>query len=165
MQLNNAAVPAVPHMSEAELEAVRTRADVAIAVVDERDSNAVLGFLLALRPGADYDSENYRWFEGRGADGIYVDRIVVAESARGLGLGATLYSSVFAAAGAEGRAEVTCEVNLEPPNPGSLAFHARLGFVEVGRQSTKSGSVVVSLMAAPITRDVIGVARPGGAQS
>ena len=28
-----------------------------------------------------------------------------------------------------------CEVNLAPPNPESLKFHARIGFREVGRQA------------------------------
>ena len=46
-----------------------------------------------------------------------------------------------------GLGEVTCEVNLEPPNPASLAFHARLGFRQVGEQVTKGGSVRVALLA------------------
>jgi predicted GNAT superfamily acetyltransferase len=58
---------------------------------------------------------------------------------------------VVDAARAAGRAEVTCEVNLDPPNPGSEAFHARLGFKQVGVQSTKGGAVTVSLLAAPVT--------------
>ena len=45
---------------------------------------------------------------------------------------------------------MTCEVNLEPPNPESLAFHDRLGFGRVGEQATKGGSVVVALL----SRDV-----------
>ena len=61
-----------------------------------------------------------------------------------------LYSAVFDAAQEEGRAEVTCEVNLQPPNPRSLSFHERLGFREVGRQSTKGGAFTVILMAAPV---------------
>jgi predicted GNAT superfamily acetyltransferase len=45
---------------------------------------------------------------------------------------------------------VTCEVNLDPPNPESLAFHARLGFARVGEQETKGGSVTVALLAAEL---------------
>jgi uncharacterized protein len=103
-----------------------------------------------MRPGADYESENYAFFEARGVDHLYVDRIVVAASERGAGLGAVLYEAVFAAAAAEGRREVTCEVNLDPPNPGSLAFHERLGFRSVGTQATKGGTVTVSLLAAAV---------------
>jgi predicted GNAT superfamily acetyltransferase len=29
-----------------------------------------------------------------------------------------------------------CEVNLEPPNPGSLRFHQSIGFVEVGQRQS-----------------------------
>lgn len=130
--------------------ALRAIADVALAVVDERDAGTVLGFVLALHPGSDYESENYRWFEARGTDSLYVDRIVIGEESRGRGLGQVLYERVFDAAAEEGRAEVTCEVNIEPPNPGSQLFHRRLGFEEVGRQGTKGGSVLVSLLAVPV---------------
>jgi predicted GNAT superfamily acetyltransferase len=148
--LNNAAVPAVPEMTEEDLDALREMADVALAVIDEERPQQVLGFVLAMHPGSPYDSENYRWFEERGGNGLYVDRIVVDGAVRGRGLGQVLYASVFGAAEAEGRSEVTCEVNVEPPNPGSLAFHSRLGFAEVGRQATKGGTVVVALLAAPL---------------
>jgi len=148
--LNNAAVPAVPEMTEEDLDALREMADVALAVIDDAQPQRVLGFVLAMHPGSPYDSENYRWFEQRGGNGLYVDRIVVDAAERGRGLGQVLYASVFGAAEAEGRSEVTCEVNIDPPNPGSLAFHSRLGFTEVGRQATKGGSVVVALLAAPL---------------
>jgi hypothetical protein len=42
---------------------------------------------------------------------------------------------------------VTCEVNLEPPNPVSLGFHRALGFVDVAQQDTYGGTVRVQLMA------------------
>jgi len=34
------------------------------------------------------------------------------------------------------------EIDLDPPNPESLAYHERLGFVEVGRQTLPSGKTV-----------------------
>jgi Predicted acetyltransferase, GNAT superfamily len=49
-----------------------------------------------------------------------------------------------------GASAVTCEVNLEPPNPGSLAFHHREGFRDLDTQATKGGAVVVQLMAKEI---------------
>lgn len=45
---------------------------------------------------------------------------------------------------------VTAEVNVDPPNPVSSAFHESMGFAEVGRQETYGGSVTVALMAAPV---------------
>jgi len=145
--INDDAHPAVPITSAQEFEALVAHAD--LALVAERDGEQV-GFLLALRPGRDYESENYRFFSARSNDFLYVDRIVLAPAARGAGLGRELYGRVFDAARAAGASEVTCEVNVEPPNPESLAFHAALGFTEVARQSTKGGAVVVALLAAPV---------------
>ncbi|MDO9397922.1 MAG: GNAT family N-acetyltransferase [Herbiconiux sp.] len=145
--MNRAAVPAVNDLTESELAAIVAEARLAVVAVDPAHPELVRGFVLALAPGADYASENYRWFARRGDAFLYVDRIVVAERHRSAGVGAVLYDGVFAQAAADGASEVTCEVNVEPPNPGSLAFHQRLGFREVGRQSTKGGSVVVALLA------------------
>jgi uncharacterized protein len=137
------AVPVTPLVEFAELVALST-----IALVAERDETPV-GFLLALDPGLDYASENYRFFSDRSRDFLYVDRIVLAPEARGAGLGSELYGRIFAAAARRGASEVTCEVNVAPPNPASLAFHAALGFSEIARQPTKGGTVVVALLAAP----------------
>jgi predicted GNAT superfamily acetyltransferase len=153
--LNRAAVPAVNDIDAEEMRTLLAHSRLAVAVVDPAHPDpahpdAVAGFVLALPPGVDYASENYRWFSERGTGFLYVDRIVVAEGRRSAGLGAVLYAAVFAAARADGAVEVDCEVNVEPPNPGSLAFHARLGFREVGRQATKGGAVVVALLARDI---------------
>jgi hypothetical protein len=43
---------------------------------------------------------------------------------------------------AAGAAAIALEVNVDPPNAPSLAFHARHGFGEVGRQDTPYGIVV-----------------------
>lgn len=148
LALNDAAYPAVPITGADEMAALLEHADLAVAL--QRDDD-IVAMLITVPPGRDYASENYRWFVDRGTDFRYVDRIVVAESERGHGVGAVLYALVFDAARREGRAEVTCEVNLDPPNPGSMAFHARLGFREVGRQDTKGGAVTVALLAADVT--------------
>lgn len=150
VSLNDAAHPAVPITTIDEMAGLLGVADFASVAVDQADESTVLGFVIGMRPGADYPSENFRFFQGRGTDFLYVDRIVVSEAARGSGIGRMLYDSVFTLARAEGRAEVTCEVNLLPPNPESLAFHARLGFTRVGEQDTKNGSVRVALLAAAL---------------
>lgn len=104
-------------------------------------------FLLALREGADYDSPNYRWLAQRYGEFLYIDRVVVATLQRGQGLGALLYEDLFAFARASGVAQVTCEFDLDPPNPGSARFHARFGFREVGTQWLAAGKKQVSLQA------------------
>lgn len=165
--LNNANVPAVSPADAETFARLLELSDVAFAAMSDAamsdgamsdeamsDEATLIGFVLAMWPGLDYSSENYRWFETRGTDFLYVDRIVVAEEAQNHGIGAALYEAVFDAAKVEGASEVTCEVNVEPPNPGSLRFHARLGFVEVGRQATKGDTIVVSLLAAPVPSPV-----------
>ncbi len=148
--VNDAAYPAVPITPAAELAELIAMSSVVVVV----DDAAPAGFVLGMPPGLDYQSENYLFFSARarelGTTFVYVDRIVLAAHLRGQGLGPRLYDAVFEEARRVGAAEVLCEVNLEPPNPGSLAFHTRIGFVEVGRQSTKGGANLVALLAAPV---------------
>ena len=148
LAMNNAAVPAVPPANREEISELVTIA--ALAVVAEEEPGRPIGFLLAMDPGVDYDSENYRWFAGRSESFVYVDRIVVADGQRGSGIGRALYGAAFERAREFGRAEVACEVNVRPANPDSLAFHARLGFEKLGEQETKGGAYRVALLAAPI---------------
>jgi hypothetical protein len=89
--------------------------------------------MVALGPGTAYASPNYAWVSARFDHFVYVDRIVVAPEARGMGLGRRLYGAVSAAARDAHLGRIVCEVNLMPPNPGSLAFHTALGFREIGR--------------------------------
>jgi uncharacterized protein len=90
-------------------------------------------FLIALGEKAPEVAPNYRWFAARYDRFVYVDRVVVAESARRKGLARLLYEDLFEAAALAGYPRVCCEVNSDPPNPVSDAFHAALGFAEVGR--------------------------------
>ncbi|WP_347260281.1 GNAT family N-acetyltransferase [Rudaea sp.] len=108
---------------------------------------AVAAFLLVLREGADYDSPNYRWFAARHVQFLYIDRIVVAARGQGGGLAAKLYDDLLAFAQTCGVAQLTCEFDLDPPNPASAKFHARYGFREVGRQWLGGGRKQVSLQA------------------
>jgi uncharacterized protein len=90
------------------------------------------GFLIAFDQDCDYASENFLWFKARFDRFVYVDRVVVAQAARGRGLAKALYAELFVAARAAGHSRIVCEVNSDPPNPASDAFHAALRFVEVG---------------------------------
>jgi predicted GNAT superfamily acetyltransferase len=100
-------------------------------------------FLLAFDQDAQYDSPNFLWFCARYPRFVYVDRIVVASSARGRGCARRLYRDLFEYAVRAGHERVVCEVNISPPNPASGAFHAALGFVEVGTASVYNGSRTV----------------------
>jgi hypothetical protein len=90
-------------------------------------------FLIALADRAPAIAPNYRWFAARFERFVYVDRVVVAERARGRGLGRLLYRDLMEAALNADHTTICCEVNVDPPNPVSDAFHAALAFAEIGR--------------------------------
>ena len=140
--LNEAAVPNVNALALADLDWFRTHAPY-FRVID--GPAGPVAFLIALIAGLPYDSPNYRWFSRHRDRFAYIDRIVVAASARGQGLGQALYGDLeeFARPFAT---ILACEVNLRPANPDSLRFHERFGFVEAGRQETEGGAKEVVLL-------------------
>jgi predicted GNAT superfamily acetyltransferase len=102
-------------------------------------------FLMAFRKGAAYDSPNFLWFDARFDDFVYVDRIVIHPDHRGRGLAKTLYGDVEQFAASLRVPRLTCEIDIDPPNLLSLAFHGKWGFREIGRQAPYHGSKIVSL--------------------
>jgi len=147
LALNQESVAVLSPLSRERL--AQLQGEAAIQRVIE-DRGAVVAFLLAFREGAAYDSPNYRWFANRYERFLYVDRVVVASAARGRGAGALLYCDAFEFAATHSVELVTCEYDVEPPNPASERFHARFGFSEVGRQRLDDGKRV-SLQAAKVT--------------
>ena len=109
------------------------------------EGGAVAGFLLGFGKGAAYDSPNYRWFEARYDSFAYIDRVVVAPAFRGRRLADRLYDDFETFARGRGLTALVCEVNVAPPNPVSLAFHTRRGFVEVAQQPYGEGKMVAML--------------------
>ena len=105
------------------------------------------GLLIAFDQGADYGSPNFLWFKARFSRFVYVDRVAVAETERGKGIARRLYNDLFATARDAGHERIVCEVNVDPPNPASDAFHASLGFSEIGRAELAGGKVVRYLIA------------------
>jgi predicted GNAT superfamily acetyltransferase len=104
-------------------------------------------FLIAFDQDARYDSPNFLWFRQRYPRFVYVDRIVTAAAARGRGYAQQLYFDLFEQAARAGHERVACEINLSPPNPGSDAFHAALGFAEVGSAAIHGGAKTVRYLA------------------
>jgi Predicted acetyltransferase, GNAT superfamily len=128
----------------------RLRQLVEMAFHARRIGEAVDAFLIAFDQDADYDSPNFLWFRERHPRFVYVDRIAVAASARGRGLARRLYEDLFAVAAKAGHRVVTCEVNVDPPNPASDAFHAALGFREVGNAAIHGGAKTVRYFERPL---------------
>lgn len=143
--LNNENAAELSWLEQQELSALITSSFSASRIGD------VEAFLLTFDQTATYDSPNFLWFRERYPSFVYVDRIVVAASARGRGHARRLYEDLFARAAAAGHDIVTCEVNLDPPNPGSDAFHAALGFREVGEAVIHGGKKAVRYYAKQLT--------------
>jgi predicted GNAT superfamily acetyltransferase len=165
-EADDAAVAALLHLNNAhavetsELTAERLGWMVrnAFAAWGEAGGGALL---LAFDEGAAYDSPNFEWFRARYPRFVYVDRIIVGPERRGLGVARALYEALFAEAAAAGRPFVACEVNAHPPNPGSDAFHAALGFDLAGQGSPAPGKTVRYMLRA--VGPVNGAAKDGAA--
>jgi uncharacterized protein len=141
LALNNAHAAELSWLDEDRLAMLLRRAFHA------RRIGAVDAFLLAFDENAIYDSPNYLWFRQRYRRFVYVDRVVVAPAARGGGFARLLYADLFRHAGRASHDIVVCEVNSDPPNPASDAFHAAQGFAEVGSAAIHQGSKTVRYLA------------------
>ena len=143
LALNNAAGATI-----LPLDATRMREffdEAAYFRVAEADGH-LAGFLIAMRENAAYDSPNFLWFRERYPEFLYIDRIVIAQRYRGLGLGRMFYADVTSFA--EVRVPLlTCEVFLEPRDDVSVLFHGTYGFQEVGQQLMPGVRRHVSLLA------------------
>jgi uncharacterized protein len=137
LALNNAHAQELSWLDGAALEALLAEAFHA------RRIGNLDAFIIAFDEAAAYESPNYLWFRARRERFVYVDRVAVASHARGRGLARALYEDLFAAARAAGHGVVCCEVNADPPNPASDAFHASLGFTEVGEARLPGGAKTV----------------------
>ena len=148
LELNKTAVPAVNLLNAQEIRNLFIQAEYFRSLRLDQD---VIGFLVALVPGATYESPNYRWFELHYDQFLYVDRIVIDPTHQGVGFGRMFYDKLQEFAG-QRFPRITCEVNLRPKNESSLRFHQRYGFHQVGVQETEGGTKQVSLLAYEIPR-------------
>ncbi len=140
--LNQDALPAVSSITLNDMTQFLEMADYFRII---RVKTNIAGFLLALAPGKDYHSPNYKWFEKQYSQFMYVDRIVIDPAFQGQGLGWGFYDDlkIFCQ---RYTPIITCEVNLKPKNDDSLLFHKKYGFEQVGTQKTDGGKKEVSLM-------------------
>jgi len=140
--LNQEALPAVSSTTKEEMQHFLKIVDYFKSlIIDEK----VVGFLIALTPGKDYQSLNYKWFENKYKSFMYVDRIVISPSYQGKGLGTNFYNDLCKTIN-QTITKITCEVNLKPPNEESMLFHKKYGFQQVDSQFTDNGKKEVSLM-------------------
>ncbi|MGZ5373620.1 MAG: GNAT family N-acetyltransferase [Aeromicrobium sp.] len=132
LTLNQGALEGVGTLDADRLQWIVGLSDQALVA----DFDGVIGgFVITIAPGTEYDSANYAWFEERFETHCYLDRIVVAQTHRRLGIASRLYDEI------ERALPVTLEVYAEPPNGPSLAFHAARGYDEIGRLPQGNGKV------------------------
>ncbi len=144
LALNNDHAEELSFLTQQEF---RRMADEAFCALRVGEGDALL---LAFDQEGDYQSPNFLWFKTRYPRFVYVDRIVVSPNARGRGLARLLYEELFRRAGEAGHERICCEVNAEPPNPASDAFHAALGFEEVGQAAIHDGKKTVRYFVRPL---------------
>jgi predicted GNAT superfamily acetyltransferase len=138
LALNNA------HAKEtSELDEERLAALIRMALYARGIDRGATALLIALDHNAAYKNQNFEWFKARRESFVYIDRVIVAKAARGRGLAKALYEDLFAVAKLAGHERVACEVNIDPPNPDSDAFHAAMGFVTVGEATLHNGAKIV----------------------
>lgn len=161
LALNNAAGASILPLDAARIRYFWEHADYfRVAEVDGH----IAGFLIALGADVDYDSPNFLWFRERYPAFLYIDRIVVAGSRRGAGVGRVFYADVHSYA--EQRVPLlACEIFLDAIDDGVLLFHGTFGFSEAGQQVMPGVGRRVALLAKPLcsyawVRDTYGTGLP-----
>ena len=140
--VNEQGLPGTGQVSEQEVSDLLKLSTLSIGIFQNEE---LVGFVICLSPRTEYKSLNYAWFNEKYEDFIYVDRIAVSLDQRNKGIGSKIYEEVIVYS-QEHETPVAAEVNLNPPNPGSLRFHNRFGFEEVGVLHHKEKSVTMLLL-------------------
>ena len=144
LALNESNVELLAPMDEARLIELLELADRALVIDAE---GAFAGFVITFASGSAYDGENFAWFSERYEDFSYLDRVVIHEDFRRRGLGSFVYDELESSCG---RPVFALEVNLNPPNAASLAFHRARGYSEVGQRL--AGGHLVSMLVRTLSR-------------
>ena len=138
--LNNAAIPDVNRIDHRKADWLIAHSSLArVATLDGQAA----GVIIVLHDYAHLDSDYFRWFTQRYENFLYIDRVIVAATARRRGVATKLYLEVDALALSTSRA-IASEVYCEPPNIASLRFHQKMGYREIGRQFSPAESKTVS---------------------
>ena len=140
--INAAGQPGVAALTPEELAALAAGTILCWVAID---AAAIAGYLIVYTSGDAYDGEEFAWFQHHYQHFLYVDQIAIAPEHRHSGVGSALYQFASAYAAGEGLDALVCEVNLDPPNPISLAFHHGRGFERVGTLQTRDGRTVALL--------------------
>ena len=161
LALNNAAGPGILPMDAGKLRSFWENADY--FRVAEKDG-LLAGFLVGLSQDSAHDSPNFLWFRERYPKFLYIDRIVIASTRRGAGVGRVFYGDVQSFA--EVRVpRLAAEVFLEGNSHPALLFHGSFGFREVGQHvmagpGLRAAMLVKELCSYPFVRDTYAAGLP-----
>lgn len=144
LRLNADNHPEVQRLDETTLKSFLGFGGEHLVVVDP--AGTVLGYLLSHASDAGYDDTEICELRRRVAEPfLYVCQIVIAREHRGRGLGRALYEEIAGIARRQELRLVCCDVNTDPPNPGSIAFHRRLGFATIASGTASNGFAITFL--------------------
>jgi len=166
LALNNAAGPGILPMDAGKLRFFWENADY--FRVAEKDG-LLAGFLVGVSQDAPHDSPNFLWFRERYPEFLYIDRIVIASTRRGAGVGRVFYGDVQSFS--EVRVpRLAAEVFLERSSHPALLFHGSFGFREVGQHvmpardgrehPVRAAMLMKTLCSYPWVRETYGDALP-----
>ena len=142
LSLNQKSIPAV---SSTDIEQLTYFLKISTYFRSIKIRDQIVGFLIGLMPGENYSSENYIWVNKSQHSFIYVDRIVIKEEFRNMGIGSSFYDHLTKKFSKKIK-RIICEVNIRPVNTQSMNFHLKYGFSEIGRKNTENGEKRVAYM-------------------
>ncbi len=143
LAINEQGRPGIVALDAGELRRL-LRLDGRLIVADR--GGEVLGYVIVFDSLSAYDGEEFRALrQGLRDPFLYVDQLAVSQACRRMGVAGRLYEALATGVAGLPVRPICCEVNLEPPNPASMAFHQRMGFMELQRLSVADGRVVALL--------------------
>ena len=142
LSLNQDSIPAV---SSSNLEMMRHFLAISDYFKVCKVNGISIGFLIALLPEKDYNSEHYQWFNDKYDSFIYVDRIIFNKSYQNQGYGTVFYDDLINSIKNKSL-DIACEINTKPYNKQSIKFHKKYGFKEVGRKDINIEKSVIYMI-------------------
>lgn len=145
LRLNADNRPAVAAVDDAALTELLRFDGLHLVASDQ--SGAVLGYLMSFPRESAYDDTEINELRRRLTEPFcYIGQIVIAPQFRRQRIGHAFYRRIEDHAERRGARILCCDVNTEPPNAASFAFHRRLGFVEIGRSLAGNGLPIAFLV-------------------
>lgn len=141
LRINAGSLPGVAPLDENEFDRLLKLPN--LHLIREDADKTIVGYALAFPSDAPYDGEEFQAFH-KSLPGpyIYIDQVAVAPNMRRRGVASSLYLALEIEARRRSMSALCCEVNLDPPNPASMAFHLGRGFQRLEVLITADGRTV-----------------------